>query len=428
MSAIKNFTSEIKEGVRQSKWLPLITAYAILSSVIGPGFHYPLMHIPFMAIGLFYAFKSSWKIELTAVLLLLYLPINVLITRPAPIFNSWMRLILFSMVFVFASPLLNSLSFGMYRKKILMGILFICVLLSLGSFVCYFLGVNYMGNQFDGSAILDYRGSAGGFGGLMIQSISLGMVSGLGMLYLLYRALLRPKKERKWYYVVIAVLALTILIAASRSALLSAAAGMLIILYQSNKKNGKFIQILMGILLVGMLTLPLWEDFTTGLKKKIVSDTELGVYGTRTQKWTARITEFSSNPIFGIGFASVDRHHDEVGIRGVVEPGSSWLCILSMTGIIGFILFVLILIKPFQFLISHPTPYNVLLLGLMVFICMHMISEGYIFAGGSSGSVLAWLIFGCASDSIYLKPHRHFNYLAQKYAGDKYVIVLKPKE
>lgn len=403
MNPIRLLIHEIKEGFNGSKWVPLITAYAVLSSIIGPGFHYPLIHLPFIAIGLTFAFKSKLKLDLPSMLLLLYLPVNILVTSPDAIFNPWLRLALFTVVFIFVSPFLRGQYLGQYRKKILLGILLICVILGLGSFVCYFLGINYMGNQFDGSAISDYQQSYGGFGGLITQSISLGMVSGLGMLYLQYRALNQPKKDRIWYYAAIVILALTILLSASRMALLSAITGMLVMLYQSNRKKGKFLQVMIVILFVGMLTYPLWEDFMAGIESKNSTQSELGSYGSRTEKWTARMIEFGSSPIVGIGYASVDSRLDDVGVGGVIEPGSSWLAILSMTGIIGFILVIMILIKPFQYLRTHPTPYNSLLLGLMVYICTHMISEGYIFAGGSALCFMAWLIFGCCNDARYFE-------------------------
>ena len=392
---------EIRQGFNGSKWLPLMTAYAVLSGIIGPGFHYPLIHIPFIVVGLLLAFKSKLHIEFASALLLIYLPINILITGPDAIFNSWVRLALFLSVFVFVSPLLRGQYLSLYRKKILMAILFICALLGFGSFVCYFLGINYMLSYYDGSAISGSQLNSGGFGGLMQHSISLGMVCGLGMLYLLYQSLSQPKKDRMWYYVAIVVLALTILLSASRTALLAAIIGMLVMLYQSNKTKGKFIQVLIVILFIGLVTYPFWEDFMTGIESKNSTQVELGAYGSRTEKWTARIAEFASSPIVGIGYASVNQSLDDVGVGGVIEPGSSWLAILSMTGIIGFILVLLILIKPVQYLRNHPTPYNALLLGLMVYICSHMISEGYIFAGGSALCFMAWLILGCCNDARY---------------------------
>ena len=401
MNPIDTFIYELVEAFKQSKWLPLLTAYAVLSSIIGPGFHYPYLHLPFIVIGLLLAFRSEVGIEIAPLLLLLYLPINLLITQPDPVFNAWRRLALFAAVFLFVSPLLTGEEIALYRRKILSGILMICVLLGLGSFVCYFLGVNYMGNQADGSAILDYQGSAGGFGGLMTQSIALGFVCGLGILALLYRALLQEKESRIWYFIVIGILAITILFSASRSALLSTIVGGLVMLYEMNKKNGRFIPVLLGLVIVGMLSFPIWEKITVGLVNKNAANVELGAFGSRTLQWTARVSEFSSSPVCGIGFASVDKRLDVVGPGGVVEPGSSWLAILSMTGIIGLILFFFILKKPFQLLNTEPIPYNALMLGLLVFILTHMIAEGYIFAGGSPLCFIAWLIIGCCNDARY---------------------------
>ena len=223
------------------------------------------------------------------------------------------------------------------------------------------------------------------------------------MLYLIYRALLQLKSARKWYYVAIAMLAATVLISASRTALMSAVAGGLMMIYQSNKKNGRFVKVIMGILLVGMLTYPLWEGFTVGLQTKNEANVELGAYGSRTEKWTARMEEFISSPLYGVGFAAQDPNGKDYydTVTGTVEPGSSWLCILSMTGLIGFLLFVNIIKKPYQYLKNNPTPYNSLLLGLLVFICTHMVSEGYIYAGGSALCFMAWLIFGCCNDARY---------------------------
>lgn len=402
MSPIRILINEVLDVFRQSKWLPLLTALAVLSSVIGPGFHYQYIHLPFIAIGLFLALKNGVKIENVALLLLLYLPLNIILTKPDVIFNSWVRLALFVFLFVFLSPFLKGRYIGVYRSKILRGILSICVLLGLSSFACYFLGINFMPNQYDGSVMLDYQSSSGRFGGLMIHSVVLGMVCGLGMMYLLFEALNHKKKDRIWYYIAIIVLALTILFSASRSALFATLMGMLMMLYQTNKKNGKFIQILFVILFLGLLTYPLWNNYTAGLEAKYAKDVEQGIYGSRTGKWTARMSEFKSSPLYGIGFASVDEKLDVVGVGGVVEPGSSWLCILSMTGLIGLFLFIIILIKPMRFLRSHPTPYNALLMGLLMFIFTHMISEGYIYAGGSSLCFIAWLIFGCCNDARYL--------------------------
>lgn len=401
MSFISVFKKEVVDGFKQSKWLPLITACAVLSAIIGPGLHIPLLHLLFIAIGLFLFFTKKTKIEKSALWLLLYLPINLLITNPDKIFSSWTRLGLFTVVFIFAAPLLTGKYVGIYRKKLLMGILLICVLLGLVSFACYFMGINYMGNV-QGDIIYEYKSEVGGFGGVFFQSIILGMVCGMGILYLIYRLENVSKNNRKWFYVAIAILAITVLISSSRSALLATLAGVLIMVFHYGAKHGRAIKILMNIVLVALLTIPIWQGFTEGIEQKMAGGTELGEYGSRTSKWNARITEFASSPVVGIGYASVNPRLDDVGAGGVVEPGSSWLAILSMTGIIGLVLSIIIFVHPISFLKSHPSPYHNLLLGLLAFIATHMFAEGYIFAGGSSLCFIAWLIVGCCCDAKYL--------------------------
>lgn len=401
MSFISVLKKEVVDGFKQSKWLPLITACAVLSAIIGPGLHIPLLHLLFVAIGLVLFFTKKTKFETSSLWLLLYLPINLLITNPNKMFSSWSRLGLFTVVFIFAAPLLTGKYVGIYRKKLLMGILLICVLLGLVSFACYFMGINYMGNL-QGDIIYDYKSEVGGFGGIFYQSIILGMTCGMGILYLIYRLENVPKNNRKWFYVAIAILAITVLISSSRSALLATLAGVLIMVFHYGAKHGRAIKILMNIVLVALLTIPIWQGFTTGIEQKMVGGKDLGDYGSRTSKWNARLSEFSSSPIVGIGYASVDPRLDDVGPGGVVEPGSSWLAILSMTGIIGFVLSIIIFIHPISYLKSHPSPYHNLLLGLLAFIATHMLAEGYIFAGGSSLCFIAWLIVGCCSDAKYL--------------------------
>lgn len=401
MNVIKN---ELLEVYHESKWLPLITAYSILSIIIGPGLHYPMMHLPFILFVLAKTCFHHFKLDTLALIFLLYIPLNILLAQPAAVFRSWQRLALFTVVFLFASPILKSEYIGLYRRKILMGLLAICAVLGIGSFVCYFLGINYMRSQFDGD-VINYYQTAGGFGGLITQSISLGFVSGLGGLYLLYRALQQEAKERKWYYVGIAVLLATVLLSSSRAALISTLIGGLMMIYQANRNNGKFFMTIMSILVVGMLTLPLWEGLTQGLQAKNKGNVELGKYGSRTMKWEARISEFESSPLIGVGFVAQDPHGKDYYDRrsGTVEPGSSWLAILSMLGIVGFVIFAFILYKPYKYLSSNKSPYNALMLGLLAFICMHMIAEGYILAGGSSLCCMAWLIIACCHDATYLK-------------------------
>jgi O-antigen ligase len=71
--------------------------------------------------------------------------------------------------------------------------------------------------------------------------------------------------------------------------------------------------------------------------------------------------------------------------------------VLSMTGILGFIPFVIIIYKSVKRVWSKKKT-NIeasLYLGLIVFLSIHMLVEGYIFAGGSVLCFIAWLIISC---------------------------------
>lgn len=151
-----------------------------------------------------------------------------------------------------------------------------------------------------------------------------------------------------------------------------------------------------------MLTFPLWERAADGVIKKQEGNVKAGSqFNSRGSKWDARIEEFAGSPVFGVGFSAQDPDgKDEYDKRnGTIEPGSSWLAVLSMTGAVGFVLIVLMLVFPLFYLRDNPNPFNALLLGLLVFFFLSFIAEGYIFAGGNPLCFIAWLVFGCANDA-----------------------------
>lgn len=404
--SIKEIVSFLQQeftiAIAQSKWLPFFTALAVLSSNIGPIPRIPYVHVPLIALCILQNIGRHWSVEKVCVVFLFYLPLNIIITNPDPVFKSWSRLGFFVLVFILASPFFIGEYIAKVRKGILTGILIIAFALSVGSFFCYFTGINYMRSQYDGSELTSeqYIGSAGAFGGLTTQSIVLGLFSGIAALYMFYRANGNPENQLK-YWACIGILMISLFFAASRSALLSTLAGLSVMLYHKYENKATFFKIILAIIVSAMLTFPLWEGVTEGMMKKQKGNEKIeGKYGSRSEKWEARIMEFSKSPVFGVGFSAQDPEGNDTydKVNGTIEPGSSWLCILSMTGIIGFILVLLVFLRPYLFLLNNPSPYNNLLLGLLVFFFVAFIAEGYIFAGGSALCFTAWLVFGCAND------------------------------
>lgn len=126
----------------------------------------------------------------------------------------------------------------------------------------------------------------------------------------------------------------------------------------------------------------------------------------RDAKWDARINEFLDNPVFGIGFATQTHYtpdDDEAWIKttGNIEPGSSWLALLAMTGIIGFILIAIINYRILHTLyLYRAKPIDILLFTLIIFFILHGIIEGWIIFAGGYIFYLYWLLLGMCFTEI----------------------------
>lgn len=345
-------------------------------------------------IGICLRFIShSRKFDRTCVFLLIACCISILLASPATIFKPWFRYGVFVLLFVIISPLIKENKFIKFRSKLLQLSLFISVIVSVVSFIFYFLGINYM--VYNESS--DYLGSAGRFGGLTSHSMLLGPVSAVSTIYCSYRAL--STKNKLYWLLCISSFACT-LFSSSRSAFLCAVLGVISMLYTnaSNKRN--FFKRIFLIGVICSITFPLWSGALSGLEEKQQRNVDRGnTFSSRESKWDNRLDEFNDSPIWGVGFCACDPKHvdDYMPSTGIIETGSSWLAVLSMTGILGFIPFGIIIYKSVKRVWSKRRT-NIeasLYLGLIVFLSIHMLVEGYIFAGGSVLCFIAWLIISC---------------------------------
>ncbi len=119
--------------------------------------------------------------------------------------------------------------------------------------------------------------------------------------------------------------------------------------------------------------------------------------------WAQREAEFLSSPVFGVGFAVQGVGEQRQIGRG--ESGSSWFSILAQTGLIGFVIAVILWSKVFTRLkrIDYDSE-NVLTYALFLFFTVHSILEGYMFQGGWYMCVICWLTVGIITEAkIYKK-------------------------
>lgn len=377
------------------------TIYMILIAIGFMGF---LPSIPKVAKVILYVLGALIVIinkktqNMSYILFLFYLVLNLIVSSPASFFKSWERLLLFAPLFATVTSAFQSDKIVQLRAQALKILLSVCMLLSFLSFFCFFLGINYFQTDLDNS---DYITNVGWFAGLYNHSMILGPMSGVSACASIYLFL---KKRKKWYLICAIICAGSVMLAASRTAFLAMIISMIFLLYKYSSKKRTFLKYLVSSVLILTLTFPLWSGSLSRMAAKQESFESQGRFGTRTNKWENRIAEFSSSPLIGIGFSAVGENTDDVDkSSGGVEPGTSWLAVLSMTGIVGFLFVLSFFFKAYRINLNSLQKDAPLLMSLLVFISIHMMGEGYIYAAGNPTCVIAWLIVGCNTDLKYRK-------------------------
>lgn len=323
-------------------------------------------------------------------LFICYLAFALLIMSPPEIFNSWLRLGLYATIVLTVFPLVSNKYLDIFRYYCLNIIIVMFITLSCISFFCYYEGINYMTYE----AELEFSEKGGLFGGLMTHSIILGIASGISICALTFYTI-----TRNWKYAMLIIPCFgSLMFSASRGAIIATIAGCLIMILQliRNRSYKKRALRFLIISLLGIALAITYTNITDGIESKFLNRDEGGLFSSRETKINHRIDEFCSSPIVGIGFSAIDINGgDEYNTHtGVIEPGSSWFAILSMSGIIGLIFVILMLYKGAKNLKESKADYKYLLIALFIFFIFSMYSEGYIFAGGSSLCALLWLTLG----------------------------------
>lgn len=357
----------------------------------------PLMILPIILLAL----KNKLKVTTIYLIFLLYIPLEIIISSPPAVFQSWQRFLLLALVICAVSPLIQNENLRIFRFYCLKYFILLILPLCAISFFCYFLGINFFTSQYGD---VDYFKSVGCFSGLFKHSMVLGPMCAISTCTSVWLSFI--VKKCKYVFIILAILCMgSTLFSASRAAVIGTVFASIIIILLYNRKRAKGIRILAIIAIIGTLSFPLWENALHGVNTKNSFNSEFGAYGSRTSKFTARISEIKSNPVFGIGFCAIDPRGNDYYDRttGVIEPGSSWLGVISMTGVIGLIFILYFILSTYRILIKSNSSYAPLLIGLLTFFTLHLIFEGYIFAGGSILCFIFWLVIGVSTDIQYAK-------------------------
>lgn len=356
------------------------------------------------AIALFIAFICSnltIKTDRTFMLFYAFCILSILGNDIPEFFNPWFRLISFIMVTLVLSPALRSQFLFYFRAFTFRSTLFLLQFVVIGSLIFFIAGINTDSQVFDG---------------ITTHSMLLSPISAIVIVYCTYNlypisSLLRKRKKFitiPFYILLIIASFVCLLLAGSRIALLGCVVALIVFFTVVLRFSiMRFIKPIVAFVIILICTYTYWSPYLEAIENKNQYAIEHGanVMDSRTAHWEKRIEEFKISPVSGIGFASVQTN----GIsnydveNGHVETGNSWLNVLSMTGILGFAAFFIIIIRSFinlRKIYLRDISLASLLAALLCFFCVHMLAEGYIFGAGGFMFFFVWLLIGTI-DSIY---------------------------
>lgn len=379
---------------RPTFWFSLIILSQLLAFI--PSFPSMIIYAVFFVYACYIIHYPKEYYYRPLLAFIIYIPIQLLILEPNEMFRSWERFIFFTLLLICVSPLIVGINAINNRKTIFQISLVVCAIIGVGSFFARFLGVNYGAPN-----RTDYILAVGTFGGLTSHSMLLGPIAGVGAIFCCWLGYLR-KSRLYWVMAVLSVF--SVMFSASRSSLIATIAAITILIYKLSQSATTFTKIIAGIVLMMSISFPFWGRALDSIIKKNELNIAAGsASSSRDALWEARVLEFKSEPMLGVGFDAInlDISRSTGGYddrTGMVESGSSWLIILSMTGIIGAILIIPILVDAYKIVYQSPNINAALICSILTLFYIHMIAEGYIFYGGSMLAFLLWNTVGVACD------------------------------
>ena len=345
----------------------------------------------------YYVFNGGVKCNKFLISFIVTAVLGLIIMNPESYFKSWERLFGFILHILLLSPLLSSPTIERVKKIMFSYTFYGLKLVMFASFVAYFLGINL--------ADKNSRDAYWAFSGITNQSMVLSPISGLCLIQGVWVLITqKPGKLYKLFLIVQSLCSIwCILVAGSRGALLGGlvSVALIFVRYGSYQKIAKYVLVIM----IGALFL---SDniidkafYTINIKQENHAISASNITSTRQTKWEARIAEFVENPILGCGFASQTHYTSDdliwyIKETGGLEPGSSWLCILAMTGLLGFLTLGGAIIKASKDVwISSKNNVNaIFFLSLWMLFLINGMFEGWIFYSGGFVFYLWWLLFG----------------------------------
>ena len=235
----------------------------------------------------------------------------------------------------------------------------------------------------------------------------LGPIAGVSTITILYK-LLTEKSSKKiiTYYRLFALASgiFCLIGSASRASILAALIGVFVLIIRKGSVK-KIVPLILIGLFVCITSFSFISSLWVNVAQKNKNESMLN-FDSRTDLWKQRLIEFKENPFLGVGFANIEDEAEESRGNlsgGRIEPGSSWLIVLSMLGVLGVGSILLLLnntaVRLYQ---CKQKDLSILLFSLSVFWAVEMCAEGFIFASGSFLFFMLWSLVGAIEGATHL--------------------------
>ncbi len=380
--------------LKKYSFLSILTALIVANNIIQFTPSFDIAYYCFMAVVLcIVILKGGVGIKSWAMILLYAFCALSIVFNTIPVyFKAPLRLVSFFIVSMVAAPGISSKFIDKFRCDTFTLLQYFMAIMTLISFPLYLMGINAMALESNGQS------------GITTHSMLMGPVAANAFIFAIYKLLVEKKWRKggnaKIFFTTVMIISFPmILLSRSRTTILAAIGGLLVLLVLKSKfKVSRFMNMAILIVAVGALTYPIWDKYTTGVAEKNEGSINAGgITSSRDALWQDRIDEFKSSPIIGIGFASVEKGSVDM-IYGHVETGNSWLTLLSMTGLLGFIAFFFVFKGAIRriklYILKADAPSYCFVGALLAFYAIHMIAEGYIFGAGNFLFFNLWLTIG----------------------------------
>lgn len=334
--------------------------------------------------------QSNIRINNASLLMVVSVSVSTLVSDYLNI--SIISTLLWLLVFAVVGPLFNNERINIFRRYLWLHSNYLIVAVTMLSFIW---------NSFGLPQYEDARGT----GGITLHCMLMGAFAGLASVLTFNKLLISRSIP---YFGLFSASVLTCLVSGSRSSVIASVLGMAVAIFVKFRRSSRYI-LGVGILLT---TTFIWVisnlgtsdgfDFTdTATRNSYTAELmQKGDINSRELLWSQRWAEFESNPLVGVGIG-VDTLFvlvPELTSAKALEPGSSYLAVLSMTGIFGAVTLVYLLFSLVYQTVKRktliPEQLFIQVASIGAFWTMHGLAEGWIFAGGSVLCLFFWIWVG----------------------------------